>query len=386
MATMKSKHLSLFGLVTFTFLYSGFVMAGGGPRPAANPFEVGAGLNLDEWAKTNAIKPLNLILSSNVASKLGPCGCSVNPKGGVDRRFNFIQSKANVGGETLILDAGNALFANRHVDPSLALKQRTRARAIAASQKALGIEVQNVGVVDLAAGLDFALEVKKASGLKMISTNLVREDGVTAPFDTFYTKEVAGLGKVLVLGVMALPEEGLSGLKVLDAVEAVQAQIKNQKPKITVVLSDLGQSEDMRMMVKVNEPMIVVGARDLNSIDIPLHAGKGILVQPGIQGQQTGLFRFAAPKDFVAWRNLTQDKALSQRWNQLVNEYRAVKEQDSSDDKKKSLERIADSFEELSKYASTDLNKSWPYAYELYDMDSRYAQKNQFTKQALEDQ
>lgn len=373
------------GLVLSTLLVGVWAQAGGGGRPTPNPFESGAGVGIDEWALKQKSAPLNLILTSNLSAKLGPCGCSTNPKGGVDRRHNFIQSQKSLKGGTLILDAGNSLFASRNLDTSLLTKQKARAQKISEAQKSLGVEVQNVGVLDLAAGVDFAKSLAKSSGLKMIASNLRTTSG-QAPFETFHVREVPGLGKVLVIGVTLLPEGGLMGLTVLDPVAVVKDLIKSQSPQFTVVLSDLGQSEDMSLMNKIKSPMLVVGARDLNAIDIPLHAGEGILIQPGIQGQQVGLFRIVAGEGFAAWRNLTQERSLSQRWKQLESEYKYLREQPASDDKTRALERIQDTFEELSKYAQSDLKKSWPYAYELFDMDERYAQKNSFTKLALEDQ
>jgi len=369
----------------FGLVWAASAIAGGSSRPGSNPFEAGSGVNLDELAKSQSLAPLNLIVSSNVAGKLGPCGCSINPKGGVDRRHNFIESSKTLTGTTLILDAGNALFPTRTLDPSLVTKQRERAKKIAQTHKALGIEVQNVGLLDLASGLDYLSALAKETGLALISTNIVRAADGKAPFADAYVKEVPGVGKVLVLGLSALSAE-VVGVKSLDPVESTKAQIQKHKPKVTIVLSDLGQSEDLNLMAKVGQALVVIGGRDLNAIDIPLHAGSGVLIQPGIQGQQLGVFRMASIKGFSAWRNLTQDKALANRWNQLVSENAYVQKQESSEDKKRSLERIQESFAELSKYAQTDINNSWPYAYELYDLDERYAQKNKFTKLALEDQ
>lgn len=68
---------------------------------------------------------LRVVFAGKVSGYLGPCGCSVNPKGGADRRLNALKKfRAHFAAEgfsesqILILDAGNSLFENPRLDPT----------------------------------------------------------------------------------------------------------------------------------------------------------------------------------------------------------------------------------------------------------------------------
>lgn len=367
-------------------LVCGDVYAAGSSKPPENPFESAAGLGVEDWAKNNQSLLLNVLATSNIASKLGPCGCSTNPKGGVDRRYNFIETQKNLTGYLLQLDAGNSLFASRNLDASMIFKQQERAKKMSIAQRDLGVEAQNVGAYDLASGVEFVVNLGRTTGLNFISSNIQNSKDGGFPFKTHFIKELKGAGKVLVLGFTSPEDTPPAGFRILEPEAILKSKIQEFKPSVTLVLSDMGQVRDMRLLENSNMPIMVIGSRELGAIDIPVHAGSGFMIQPGIQGQQISVARLALGSKFNSWRNVTQENALSRRWNQLLDEYKYISSQEGSKEKKLSIEKIKETFEELSKYAKNDAKTSWPYAYEIYDMDERYAQKNKFTKLALEDQ
>src|SRR5687768_8219285 len=63
---------------------------------AENPFQDAHVSGPLEWAEKQQLAHFRLLFSGNVNGQLEPCGCSVNPKGGLDRRLNFVrQQKAD---------------------------------------------------------------------------------------------------------------------------------------------------------------------------------------------------------------------------------------------------------------------------------------------------
>jgi hypothetical protein len=370
-------------LALSSFFLSISALASSGPKPEQNPFELSSQLNFEKTAKERSVEPGVFLFSSNVASKLGPCGCSVNPKGGFDRRFNFLKSvEGNNKATVYLMDAGNALFASKRIDPSLASEQKLRAREVAKAQSDLGVVAHNVGALDLSAGVDFIKDVQKHSKLNFISSNLVDDESSKLLFKAYELIKI-GEDQVLVLG---LTNSYLPGVyKSLDYEETINKYISKTKPSFLIVLSDLGQAIDNSLMAKISIPNLFVGSRDLAALDIPFHVKKGLAIQPGIQGQQVARFSYLPGTKFKGWRNLTQDKLLSNRWKQLASEYKFVKDQKSSEDRSSALDKIKSSFEALSVYAETELKRAWLYEYELVDMDERYAQKNAFTQLAKKD-
>ncbi len=89
----------------------------------------------DRLAETATAPHLRLLVSANVNGETEPCGCAVNPKGGLDRRWNYVeQAKASAGEAKVplfLVDAGNAFFPSLRLDPSKLDFFRARARTLA---------------------------------------------------------------------------------------------------------------------------------------------------------------------------------------------------------------------------------------------------------------
>ncbi len=75
----------------------------------------------------------------------------------MDRRLNYIrqQRKLQNQGDLLVVDAGNALFPAENIDRGQVVRQKDRATWILKAHALMGVAAQNVGYLDVAAGLDF---------------------------------------------------------------------------------------------------------------------------------------------------------------------------------------------------------------------------------------
>ncbi len=105
----------------------------GGAEPSGDPVQPAAAVGgvplFAAWPKEQ--KPeLVLVLSGQTYGYLSPCGCSRPQKGGLERRYNLIQSLKDKGWHVIGLDLGDAA-AQKGVHKQNLLKYRTTMRALA---------------------------------------------------------------------------------------------------------------------------------------------------------------------------------------------------------------------------------------------------------------
>src|SRR6185436_20718891 len=114
----------------------------------------------------------------------------MNPSGGLARRAWLIDQvkKTLSDAPVLLADTGN--FSD---NPTPAGEVKTR--ALLEGMTRLGYQVANVGDRDLVAGFDALQERVAGLPLKLVSSNLVRQDTKEPVFAPFTVVKVAGKGK-----------------------------------------------------------------------------------------------------------------------------------------------------------------------------------------------
>ncbi len=345
-----------------------------------NPFSDEHEVSTLEWAKSKRLAHYRLIFSGNVNGQLEPCGCSVNPKGGLDRRLNFInQQKADPAAKNLLLivDAGNSLFPAKNLDKGQAEFQKKRALGVLKGHAKMGMMVQNVGVLDFAAGWDFLKKATQDSGITFVSTNLKDAEGKDL-FATHKKVDVGGL-QVVVLGVSAGGESLPEGIRAADPIESLEKEISKVPASVPlVILSDLGQGRDRELARGLSRAAVIVGARDLSSLEIPYHEKNSIVVQAQLQGQQWGVMNVAWNPEGKAFYNRKVAQAFERRWQDMQKGL-ANLENEKSPDVKTERERVAQTEKEMLVYAPGDLSRKIVYDYRLADMTLEYAKANELS-------
>jgi hypothetical protein len=96
-----------------------------------------------------------IFFTSELRGYLGPCGCSSNMRGGIDRAAFQIDKVRKTGRRVFLLDTGNALFGERLVVPEAVGQQERKAKALAQAFSLMGLTARVSGPLDDARGREF---------------------------------------------------------------------------------------------------------------------------------------------------------------------------------------------------------------------------------------
>jgi len=380
---------ALLGNIGIGLLFTSLVACSSQPSghnaadPKANPFAVATTFQMPEPGRSSAETTFRLLFSSNVNGETDLCGCAVNPKGGLDRRLNFLRmiDQAAPGyKQQVLVDAGNSLFPNEIIQPVHRDRLLEKARLILKGHAMMGLLVHNVGYLDLSAGLIFLKTEASKAGVSFISTNLADTSGELL-FEPFVEIDIGESKKLTVLGLTRGLTRENKEFNILDPEKSLRAALeKIPAGQPVVVLSDLGLAADRQLFAKISRPLIVVGARDLSSVEIPELLGSSILIQGQIQGQQWGVLDVAFKKNARAWYDNNSGKRFVDVWNmreeEIANLYR---DRSESSDFKDEIRRVEATRKDLMAYAPINLEKKHIVNYRLYEMSAEYSKANEMT-------
>ena len=192
----------------------------------------------------------------------------MNPSGGLARRAWLIdQAKKNLHDAAFLLaDTGN--FSD---NPTPAGDMKTR--ALLEGMTRLGYQVANVGERDLTAGYDALMERISGLPLKLVSSNLVRQDSKEPVFTPFTVIKVSGGKgrkdiKVGVLGVVRFnpvyQKAGPTGTNIVivpptEALQKLVPEVRKQAD-VVVVLAALHKDDARAIAMAVPGIDFVLGA------------------------------------------------------------------------------------------------------------------------------
>jgi 2',3'-cyclic-nucleotide 2'-phosphodiesterase (5'-nucleotidase family) len=353
--------------------------------PETNPF---AGVVDKDLKSAEAGRaPLRLVFASNVMGEVEPCGCAVGPKGGLDRRLNFLETQVTPQAKEwpfVVADAGNSILPTPRVDEARLESYREVARRLLKAHKDMGVAVQNVGYLDLGFGVDFLKQVSKDTGLPFISASWTQEDGALV-FAPTHTVQVSSAVAVTFVGLSA----GLEGarpdlkLKVREASASLKEALATiPETHVVVVLSDLGQPKDEELAQEFSSrPMVFVGSRDMGGVSLPKQAGLSLLVQGQFRGQQWGLVDAMIRPKSKGWVLLEKMSDFEKLWSQLVARRDMDRERlKSSHELSLEEARHAETAKDLMTYAPTNYAEKSVYRYRLEDLGDEYRKTNRLSE------
>lgn len=195
----------------------------------------------------------------------------------------------------MLLDAGGLLTANPQAPTERPGEAEARAEVLLQSMAHMGYAGLNVGINDLAMGLEPLRKIARANKIPLISANLYDKAGKPA-FQRLLLKD-AGVLKIGVFGLMTRspPELGKfvidQGLEIRDPVAEAKAAIKElqaQGAEMIVLLSQLSRQEAELVMDKAPGIALVIGSSGQELSMQLTSMGHGFFVDAFTKGKYVG--------------------------------------------------------------------------------------------------
>ena len=214
--------------------------------------------------------------------------------GGLARRAALVE-KLRGEGPVFVVDSGDLFFSGPPVPPATELE---KAKLIGRSYRRMGAAAVNVGNLDLLQGLDF-LHRESASGLPLISANLLDGTNKSPLFPPFVIREVSGT-RIAFFGLLFPGFKGEIGaairkateekILVKDPVETAKEVVGglSGKADLVILLSNLGLQMDNALAKSVPGIHFILGGREGRAMLQPNQEGMTYIVQSGAKGMYLG--------------------------------------------------------------------------------------------------
>lgn len=235
-----------------------------------------------------------LIYSNDVLGEVEPCGCRVDPMGGVIRRSGLLRTlEAEKKGPFLQVDSGNFLFEAKDFPESLLKVRKIQAEALIKAHEKMGLEVTVPGDKDFALGVDTYLAILGKTKIKVIAANLLSGGKPIFPGSVIFEKKNPD-GKIFRIGVIGLVGEGISYPTPLTVEPRMTAFVREKtalegKIDLLVILSHSGMEADLDLAKKVKDVALVVGANSQSFTQEPVIENGTPIVQSSYRGQYLGV-------------------------------------------------------------------------------------------------
>lgn len=195
-------------------------------------------------------KELTLIYTGETHAMLYHCACPVEQDGGLARRATLINQLRKQNPESLVLDSGN-FFGAGLLDQNTQNTQLDMLRSGIAlrAMELMRYDALNLSDDEFNFGKDFLMDNISKVKLKFLSANL-KSDKV-APY---IIKQVAGV-KLGIIGVTNLISRRKAGdlvfIEPKAAVESAVLELKKKGVALVILLSNLGEAEDLKIIESV---------------------------------------------------------------------------------------------------------------------------------------
>jgi 5'-nucleotidase len=247
-------------------------------------------------------KEITILYTGETHAMLYHCNCPKEPDGGVARRATLINRLRKENPDTLVLDSGG-FFAGGVLDQYTQNTQLDRERTII-NLKAMALmkyDALTVGDEEFNFGREFLEEKITDTNLAFLSCNISAKNrggsannsgGKSDKILPYIIKEVGGI-KVGIMGVTTLSAmQKASGLNFVEPKIAIQQtikELKKNKADIIVLLSHLGETEDLRLINDVADIDILITGHALGREEKSLgKVGNTIILRPSWQGRRLG--------------------------------------------------------------------------------------------------
>lgn len=326
-------------------------------------------------------KVLKIYFSGNLAGSKESCGCALNPKGGFERRYNFLKKEGLLEKEipenTLILDFGNLLFKNENISEFEKKTSLDNAHKMIEASNFFRYDAVNFGNLDRSLSQNELQKIFGNSRFSWISSHLFPNSRFGNTFKRSLSRKLQNYD-VLILGLSSAKKEGLpQGWQIENPLSVLLNEIKNiPASTLPVVLSDLEIGELTTIANAVKRPVIFLGSREMGGWDRPLEVGQSLLLHLRHQGQEWGILKVSEKwQDKQGWYNTMDTQLLAKRWEDLKNERLKIKELESSPEKTLEIKNLESKAEDLKKL-SPSKQRDILFSFETVEMNASLDGKN----------
>ena len=228
-----------------------------------------------EATKDN-IQNISIVSTTNVYSEFYDCGCPKNPLGGLARKTFFLKNMMP-GRDSILIDAGNALFDSNQINPdNLSIEnKRFKARNFVKTLEFLGQDVVNIGSNDFKGGVDFLINITGSSSVNFISANLYDKSSNKLLFKPYHILEKDG-ARIAFIGLSQSARSNSIINK--NFIEEGNKYIYELKSSVDIIV----------MLVNVLDENLIDLSKSFNSADYIFLSGSSKRTEPRSKQSDSG--------------------------------------------------------------------------------------------------
>ena len=228
-----------------------------------------------EATKDN-IQNISIVSTTNVYSEFYDCGCPKNPLGGLARKTFFLKNMMP-GRDSILIDAGNALFDSNQINPdNLSIEnKRFKARNFVKTLEFLGQDVVNIGSNDFKGGVDFLINITGNSSVNFISANLYDKSSNKLLFKPYHILEKDG-ARIAFIGLSQSARSNSIINK--NFIEEGNKYISELKSSVDIIV----------MLVNVLDENLIDLSKSFNSADYIFLSGSSKRTEPRSKQSDSG--------------------------------------------------------------------------------------------------
>jgi len=247
---------------------------------------------------------ITILYTGETHAMLYPCNCPIEPDGGVARRATLIKQLRQNNPNTLVLDSGG-FFSGGLQDEytqNTALDMQ-RAQVNLKAMELMKYDALAIGDDEFNFGREFLEENILKTNLIFLSCNISGTGTKAELFKPYIIKEVRGtkIGIIGVTSLLAMQKAG--GLKLIEprvAVKQAVQDLKKNNADIVVLLSHLGESEDLNLIKDVEGIDILIVGHSRTKEEPSTKMGRTLILRPAWQGRRLGKLSLTVKDNQIA--------------------------------------------------------------------------------------
>jgi len=255
-------------------------------------------------------KEITILYTGETHAMLYPCNCPKEPDGGIARRAALIKQLRKDYPDSLLLDSGG-FFAGGLLDEYTQNTQLDSRRSLVnlKAMELMGYDALALGDDEFNFGREFFQKNISKTNLTVLSCNISADNfgekaGLVKPY---IIKEISGV-KIGIIGVTNLTAsqkaEGVKFTEPKTAVAAQVAELKERGVNIIVLLSHLGEREDVSLINDIAGIDILIAGHGYDREKPFTKIANTLILRPAWQGRRLGKVSFTVENNKITNPNV----------------------------------------------------------------------------------